>query len=241
MRSLILVCALLFIVFSGFTGCASKATKIAMSDPGLTKIEPQAKMLEVPFTEQSNEYCGPTALKMVLDDRGEDVGLDLLTTYTYSPNVKGSTKADMLGAVRRLGLVPLKINRLPELLREVSRGRSVVVFYNSALSFDPLWHFGVLTGYDLEARKVYLHTGDTPNRLMNLEFFYDRWLEGDLWAMTIVDPKQIPKSASFDELFENLQVFVNLGSARAAKSLLKEMTHLYPDRNELDPYIEALL
>ncbi len=240
MRSLILLCALLFIVFAGFTGCASNATREALTDERLNDL-PRQSTLDVPFYAQSNELCGPTALKMVLAEEGFDSPLDTLITYTYSPNLKGSTKSDMLGAVRRLGLVPIKIKSLDKLLESVTLGHPVVVFYNSGLSFHTVWHFGVLTGYDLEAKKVYVHAGEVPNQRMNLDFFYERWLEGDLWAMAISSPSSLFGEVNLDEMIENLNVLVNLDAIIPARELLKQLEERFPGRIELGPYREALL
>ncbi len=222
-------------------GCASKQTQLALSDKRLSELSSQKVMLDVPFVAQPNEYCGPTALKMVLEDQGNATSLETLISFTYSPNVRGSTKSDMLGAVRRLGLVPIRLRDLPELLREINRGRSVVVFYNSALSFSKLWHFGVLTGYDLELKKVYLHTGQIPNQRMNLDFFYERWLEGDLWAMSVRPPNELPHSMVFEDMMDNLKVMINLKKIAQARELLHQILVRFPSRKELSPYREVLL
>lgn len=229
------------LILLSFLGCVSKQTRIALSDQRLASLSSSDVRLEVPFTAQPSELCGPTALKMILDQRGIPVSLKTLSTYTYSPNVKGSTKSDMLGAVRRLGLIPIKIRSLPDLFEEVSRGKSVVVFYNSALSFSTLWHFGVLTGYDLKNKKVYLHAGNTPNQRMNLEFFYERWLEGDLWAMSFTVPGDLPRTVIFDDMMDNLRIFVSLNLIAQARELLEQLVLRFPERQELFRYRQVLL
>lgn len=220
--------------------CSSTQTKKAINDVRLQSITPQARRLAVPFTAQTQELCGPTALKMVLDSEGISSELDQLIEFTYSPQVKGSTKSDMLGAVRRLGLVPIKVRTLYELLGHVSKGRAPVVFYNSSVSWSTLWHFGVLTGYDLETKKVYLHTGERENRRMNLAWFYARWSEGDHWAMVVSTPQNLPGKVDLKEMIENLDVFINLEQLDVARALLTTLLARFPDDKLLLDYRRIL-
>lgn len=223
-----------------FVSCSSTQTKHVLSDQRLRSITPQERRLAVPFTVQTQELCGPTALKMVLDSEGISSELDQLIKFTYSPQVKGSTKSDMLGAVRRLGLVPIKVRTLYELLRHISKGRAAVVFYNSAVSWSTLWHFGVLTGYDLEAEKVYLHAGESENQRMNLAWFYERWSEGDHWAMVVSTPQNLPAKIDLKEMIENIDVFINLEQLDVARALLVTLLSRYPDEKLLLSYRQIL-
>lgn len=221
--------------------CAtSQATKKALDDPRLAALTVQAHLLQIPFTEQTNELCGPTALKMVLDHADIPNDLATLTKYTYSPSVKGSTKSDMLGAVRRLGLVPILVRSLPELFDYISQKRAVVVFYNAGASFHTLWHFGVVTGYDLEMRKVYVHAGEAQNQRMNLSWFYERWSEGNHWAMIVSKVSDIPHNIDLPQMVDNLDIFINLEDLETARELLKVLKLRYPKEKVLVPYSEIL-
>lgn len=221
--------------------CAtSQTTKKALSDPRLEKLAVPSQRLEVPFIVQTNELCGPTALKMALDDAHIENDLAILTKYTYSPSVKGSTKSDMLGAVRRLGLVPILVRELPLLFDHISHNRAVIVFYNAGASFHTLWHFGVLTGYDLKMGKVFVHAGEEQNQRMNLSWFYERWSEGDQWAMVVSTVSALPQNIELSQMVENLDVFINLEDFKTARELLEVLKMRYPQEKVLSPYREIL-
>src|SRR5690606_29350513 len=101
-------------------------------------------------------------------------------------------------------------------------------------------HFGVLTGYDLEEDKVYVHAGKEKHLRMNLTWFYERWSEGDHWAMAVSKVSDLPLNLELAQMIENLDVFINLEDLKTARELLKVLKLRYPQEKALIPYGEIL-
>jgi hypothetical protein len=182
----VFVCALL-------TACATpQVTQLRQSGnvPGQ-----QVAALEVPFFAQKEYECGPAALAMVLVAAGVDVTPDALVEQVYLPARKGSLQVEMLAATRRRGLLAYTLQpQLKDLLQEVAAGHPVLVFQNVSLPVYPVWHYAVVTGYDLQRNQITLHSGETERLEMSLFTFERTWARGGYWAMLALTPEQLPAS-----------------------------------------------
>jgi tetratricopeptide (TPR) repeat protein len=150
----------------------------------------------VPFFAQKEYECGPAALAMVMVAAGVTVTPDELVAQVYLPARKGSLLVEMLAATRRQGLLAYTLQpQLKDVLQEVAAGHPVLVFQNLSLPIYPVWHYAVVTGYDLEGNTLTLHSGETEHLQMSLYTFERTWARGDYWAMLALSPEQLPVTA----------------------------------------------
>ncbi len=168
-------------------GCAREPV-IVRPPPG---VQRRACVQDVPLILQQDFHCGPAALAMVLQWSGQDVTQDDLAAQSFTPGARGTFKADMSGAARRQGMLAVETNSFPAILTEIDAGHPVIVFQNVGLSWAPAWHYGVLVGYDLDAAKVTLHSGERDVWVMPLGAFLDTWRGGDSWALVVLPPDRL--------------------------------------------------
>ncbi len=185
----VLVCALL-------TACATpQVTRLRAGEYGST-VAQQADLPAVPFFAQKEYECGPAALAMVMTAAGVAVTPDALVSQVYLPARKGSLQVEMLAATRQRGLLAYTLQPvLKDLLQEVAAGHPVLVFQNLSLPIYPVWHYAVVTGYDLGRNTLTLHSGETARMEMSLFTFERTWARGGDWAMLALPPDQLPVTA----------------------------------------------
>jgi tetratricopeptide (TPR) repeat protein len=185
----VLVCALL-------TACATpQVTQLRQGAPGSTLAQ-QAELKNVPFFAQKEYECGPAALAMVMTAAGVSVTPEALVDQVYLPARKGSLQVEMLAATRKQGLLAYPLQPvLQDLLQEVAAGHPVLVFQNVSLPIYPVWHYAVVTGYDLQSNTITLHSGETERLEMSLFTFERTWARGNYWAMVALAPQQLPATA----------------------------------------------
>src|SRR5688500_17642349 len=88
-------------------------------------------LLNVPFHPQTDRDCGPAALATVLGASGVAITPEALLPQVYLPGRKGSLQLELIGASRRAGRIPYRVERTPEaLLAELQAGRPVLVLQN---------------------------------------------------------------------------------------------------------------
>lgn len=185
-------------------GCAapqSAALRESLA-PGGTGVErlPEQARLEVPFVAQTEYQCGPASLAMVLGAAGQPVALESLIDAVYLPARRGSLQAEMLAQPRRAGMFSVRLEpRLDAVLRTVADGTPVLVFQNLGLSWAPVWHYAVLTGYDLRVGRVVLHSGTHESMPMSLATFERTWARTGYWAMIVTDPSHVPRTVQLGD------------------------------------------
>ena len=149
----------------------------------------------VPLIEQADFYCGPAALAMALQWTGQDVTQAQIAAMAFSPGARGTFQQDMIGAARRRGALAVPLTGFRSLTAEIAAGHPVIVFQNLGESFAPIWHYGVVTAYDLERGAVLLHSGQLSRTTMSLAKFERTWAGGEGWAMLALDPGDLPATA----------------------------------------------
>ena len=188
----------LLIVALGFSSCATykaKQTGDLLKSPGNL---PRQTQLSIPFVKQSDYYCGPASLSMIMKNLNYAGEMNELAKQMYTPKQKGSLKSDLASTTRRQGLMGIQLSNLDSILKELANKNPVLVFQNMGLSWYPAWHYAVATGYDLDNRTITLHTGKYQYKEVNLGEFERSWDLGGKWSMVILPPGKI--SVSADEL-----------------------------------------
>jgi tetratricopeptide (TPR) repeat protein len=184
-------------------GCASlQSERLLKSAPAFP--EP-VELAEVPFFPQEDYQCGPAALAMVLNWSGLNVTPDALTPQVYLPARQGSLQAEILGAVRRHGRIPYVLSpQLEALLAEVASGHPVIVLQNLAFAWYPTWHYAVVVGFDLPRGEITLRSGLEARHTVALTTFERTWARGDYWAVVILPPDKLPRTAEEARYLESV-------------------------------------
>jgi hypothetical protein len=176
------------------TGCAAPThqTRELLG----AEIPPAQLLTEVPFIAQGEGDCGPAALAMALGSVGYEVKVAELAVQTKTPLGRGSLPTDLISAARRNGLMAMRVEGLKNIAAEIRAGHPVIVFQNLGLSWWPKWHFAVVTGYDLGAQEIILHTGTRPFRREPLRFFERTWSLAEEWALVVLPAAELGSTPS---------------------------------------------
>jgi tetratricopeptide (TPR) repeat protein len=89
----------------------------------------------------------------------------------------------------------VQITGFNSLLSEVNDGHPVVIFENLGLSWYQQWHYAVVIGYDLNREDIIMHSGHDEASRTDLKIFERSWKLSDYWALAVLPPGQIAKSA----------------------------------------------
>ncbi len=156
----------------------------------------KAAVVDVPLIEQEDFHCGPAALAMTLQWTGQAVTQEDIARLAFVPGARGTFQEDMIGAARRSGALAVPLNGFNDLTAEIAAGHPVIVFQNLGERFAAIWHYAVVTAYDLDRGHVTLHSGQLSRTTMSLAKFERTWAAGDGWAIVVLGPDDVPASAS---------------------------------------------
>jgi tetratricopeptide (TPR) repeat protein len=177
-------------------GCASRPPQPLASVDELS---------EVPFFPQTDYDCGPAALATILVAAGVSATPAELMDAVYVEGLRGSLQAELLAATRRYGLLPLRVPaELDGMLAEVAGGRPVLVLQNLGLERAPVWHYAVVVGTDAATNRLVLRSGPERRRLQRARGFVRSWELADQWGFTVVEPGEIPATATADRYMRAL-------------------------------------
>lgn len=179
-------------------GCAAptRQTDSLLAAPG--DLPRAARVREVPFIKQTDNYCGPATLTMAMEAAGKKVTVEEIAAQVYTPGKSGTLQQDLIGSARRQGMLAVQIQGMPALLREVSAGNPVIVFMNLGLSWYPIYHYAIVTGYDLNDPLVVMHSGKSKNKEWSMRKFERSWMLGKYWGLVVLPATQL--SATADEM-----------------------------------------
>jgi len=175
-------------------GCATQ-TRALLAAP---RSGPhQQELSSTPFYAQERYQCGPAALAMLLGAAGIETSPDALVNEVYLPGREGSLQIEMLAATRRHGALSWQLApKLDDLLREVQAGTPVIVMQNYGLWPVNYWHYAVVVGFDHEAQRVVLRSGEKRRLEMPLAVLEYTWKDSGRWAMVAVPPGHVPATAT---------------------------------------------
>lgn len=161
------------------TGCATAAR------PGPAGAD--AVRLDVPLFPDRTDQCGPAALAGVLRFWGKEAGMAALKQEVYRASLKGSISVDLLLAAQARGMsAQLLDGDLAQVKKELDAGHPLIAFLNQGLSFLPVGHYLVVTGYDARRHGVYVNSDARKNAFMTDESFDRQWKRTDRWALLIL-------------------------------------------------------
>ncbi|WP_439155705.1 PA2778 family cysteine peptidase [Yoonia sp.] len=182
-------------------------------------VPTRAAVQGVPLIRQEAFYCGPASLAMVMQWAGHDVTQDDIAALAFSPGAEGTYLADMIGSARRKGQLAVEIGDFDQLLSEVAAGHPVIVFQNLGLGIAPVWHYGVVTGYDFDRDEVYLNSGQRDQMVMPFAVFERTWRRGSQWGLVVLPPDELPVSVSEKDVLSAAAALERARQFQAAATL----------------------
>jgi tetratricopeptide (TPR) repeat protein len=212
------------------SGCAGLFPQTAQLAEGLPAGLPESVELKsVPFFPQSDYQCGPAALATTLAHQGAKVTPDELVPQVYLPARKGSLQIEMLAAARRHGMVSYVLApRLEDLLREIADGTPVIVLQDQGFGLIERWHYAVAMGYDYDAGRLILRSGETERQTLAFTLHEMMWKRSNYWAMVAMPPDRIPRTADETRWLAAIAALERAGAARAARTAYGTFLERWP-------------
>lgn len=153
----------------------------------------KTKLTDTPFFPQEKYQCGPASLASVLQQSGVTITPDALTNQIYLPERHGSLQLELLGATRRSGRIPYRLQpNLSAIASELHQHRPLLVLQNLGLRSLPAWHYAVVIGVDPVSSEVILHSGIMKNLSMDAQKFLRSWDLADRWGIVVLRPGELP-------------------------------------------------
>jgi tetratricopeptide (TPR) repeat protein len=215
------------------TGCARwsavQANALAQQRPA--GLPPRVNLQAVPFFPQTPLHCAPAALATLLQHHGLSRATpDELADAVFLPARGGSLQLEVAVAARRHGAVATVLApRLDALLRDVAAGHPVLVLQNLGLAVQPLWHYAVVVGYDLDARELILRSGTEREQRLGLATFEHTWVRAGSWALAVLPPGELPRAAGDDALLSAALAFARQAPATSAQRHWLALVQRLPD------------
>lgn len=219
-----------FLLISIFilAGCASATPQSDRLLSQTLKIPAEVKIENVPFVEQSANYCGPATLSMALQWAGRPVSLQEVAPQLYTPGLHGTLQADMITASRRQGMIAVPLEGMENLLREVAAGHPVIVFENLSVSWLPQWHYAIVFGYDLPAQKIWMHSGPEAFKKWDLRKFERSWSLGQYWGLVVLPPEKTAITVDEGAHVRAAAALEQLGNLSAAEVSYQQILKRWP-------------
>lgn len=192
-------------------------------------VPSRAQIEGVPLIQQEAFYCGPASIAMVMHWAGSDIGQEDVAKLAFNPGAGGTYLADMIGSSRRLGQLAVEIEDFDQLLSEVSAGHPIIVFQNLGLGVFPVWHYGVVTGFDFAKDEVYLNSGQLDQMVMAFASFERTWARGDYWGLVVLPPDQLPVTVPEAEVLAAAAALERVEQFAAAEELYETGAVEWPE------------
>ena len=215
-------------LLSGCTTLSPQTRSLKEQRPA--DLPAHVELTQVPFVPQEDNFCGPSALAMVLNAEGARVSLDTLIQEVYLPGREGSLQVEMLAAVRRHGFVAYPLApRFSDVLREIAVGTPVITLENYGFSWYPKWHYSVMIGYDLDEFEVIRRSGEKPRRVVPMGIFEKVWKPGGYWSMVAMPPDRVPVTANEIDYATAVAALEQAGQIKNAATAYDAMLGRWPD------------
>jgi hypothetical protein len=208
------------------SGCSTMPASVSNYGPAPSPLE----LVDTPFYSQRQFECGPAALMTVLTASGVETTLDAVTTQVYLPGRQGSLQSELLAATRAAERIPYVVTpALASLTGELAAGRPVLVLQNLGVSWAPRWHYAVVIGADKENEQIVLRSGTDERRVMRTALFLRTWKRSGFWAVTVLNPGELPATPDRDRYVEAVAGLEQTGHSQAAREAWRAGLLYWPD------------
>jgi tetratricopeptide (TPR) repeat protein len=168
-------------------------------------------------------------LATVLNWTGLEVSPQDLGALVFDPQLEGSLQASMKAAARRHGRLAYEIHGRKELLREVAAGHPVIVLQNLGLSWRPVYHYSVVSGYDLNTGTLLLLSGQSSPEVQRVGVFDATWSRAGSWGLLVLPPEEPPARPKKARYIKALLGLEQAGRTRAAARGYEAFLALWPE------------
>lgn len=190
---------------------------------------PKHKLIDsLAFYPQTSDQCGPESLATLLSSTGSQILPTELSPFVYLPQRGGSLAIELKAQARQQGVLVYPVADINDLLLQIAAGYPVLVMQNLGFSWHPQWHFAVVIGYDLEAQKVILRSGDQPQYSIPMSLFRKTWKRAAYWALIVLQPSQMPAQADASRYLQGAADLEETGQLKAALEAYKQAAAIWP-------------
>jgi predicted double-glycine peptidase len=142
----------------------------------------------VPFFDQKDYQCGPSALAGVLNFYGVHVLPEEVADEIFSTNVRGTFMFDMLIYAQKKGLYARQYRGdIKNLQENIIKNQPLIVMVNFGNSLLQENHFMVVTGYNYNGFIV--QSGNKRSEHISFEKFHNIWNKANNWTLLITQHK----------------------------------------------------
>lgn len=208
----------------GMAGCSMLARPVVPEN-----AIPSKRQLALPHFSQTDRQCGPAALAMVLASLGERITVADLEPLLFTPGREGTLPTDIITGGRRYGKLVYPLDgKIEALLHEISSGNPPIVLVNLGLSWLPMYHYIVVTGYDLEAQEIEYTSGRDVRETVSMYTFKAMWDRADHWAAVVLNPGALPATAQPVSYMQAAVALENTGRTDAARNAYQAAHRRWP-------------
>ena len=197
------------------SGCSAVRPAAELKDPRSGRPD-RVHLQDIPVYPQEDKRCGAAALAMALSWSGKPLRPQEIAAQVYNPVREGSLQASLLAAARRQERLAYTFRGLPRLVREVAAGHPAIVLRNLGLSWWPVYHYGLVVGYDLNKGLIRLHDGGESPESVAWEVFQRTWARAGSWGLLVLAPGDVPATADRDEYLRSVLGLEQAGQYEAA-------------------------
>ncbi len=179
----------------------------------------------VPVIEQEDHFCGPAALASIAQYNGTKLSQEDAAELVYTPGRKGTFQHDIVSAFQRQGYITIPISTYEEAVTEIAADHPVMIFQNLALKWVPMWHYSILSGYDLNDKEFLVHGGRDEAIWQAFKTVGLTWKRAGFWGYVAVPAGEVVPSASEAEMLQAIAGIETAGfqdeAERAYQTVLK--------------------
>lgn len=186
------LCALL-ITSLGLAACTHAPEVRADLRSGAVK---GAQVEGVPFIPQRDDTCGAAALAAVLQHVGISADEPALAKALRTRQTHGAITYELVIEARDKGALAAQRYDTPisHLMAAIDAGMPVIILRgNLAHQILGVYHYTVLTGYDLNRRVWIAHDGEDADVLIDFEILAEDHMRADRWALFVAGPQARPQ------------------------------------------------
>ncbi len=143
--------------------------------------------IDVPYIHQVGNYCGPSALAMVLRYWDQPIDqYELANAFRPFPR-KGLSSLQLKDLAARYKFAAYSFSGSTEMIVDhLSKGRPLIVALSSSRLLNQN-HYVVLVGWDAQKRNWIVHDpADGPYRRLSEKKFIDRWNKLKNWTLLVL-------------------------------------------------------